>query len=683
MSEIKKYLSDKKISESNNDFLKIKDILSPNFGYLKSYCKFHFEHNISHKRLQDFHNLCKSYSQLINNHKIIISDYNNFEELDDKINSIILENDNKKFAYKFVSNKYKFLIDDEVIRLFGELRTIDNSHSRIQSLLTSKLAAYKTIEEFKEAITKVINSFKGAYDSDTIEIEVIEAGGIVLFKNDKYLICETPSFQSCKKLGSSSWCISRSNSYFRHYAGKTGKQHILYDFTYNRSHQYAKIGVTTDIMGRINHSYDNYDYSCDYNLTYKKTNYLYKPMSKESCLSRVKDGHRFDDCVYNQLGITYEEIINIDKNYYLKLKDIDKNNIDDVIDYVSKRGGLRKNDLTKVYLEIAGDDYENLFNLLNAKFVFTEEIYNHIKKDKVATREFFRKFGSLISKDIIIDKILKRDSNFLEIARNMKVGPTTITNILAQYTYDPKSSRINNKIKDDNIEKIFSYLNYIYSFGIDTNYLSIVVDFFTYKERLINEHINRLEKYIFYGNHLRNYINMGYSYSHRMSLFKKIIETYPEKVKEYISNDDKITSYAIEKYVEYVKHRIDIDFFNNVKHKLTNDTKLGFYKNLLISNLSNIRDLNRVLSHLNKDIIRSIHRNNKNILTSNADIVHYVRIIAFKIKGDYSLSYNHETVYFNILYGLSKANGETPSVLYDGILPIKVIEKIEKYGKSR
>jgi hypothetical protein len=85
-----------------------------------------------------------------------------FEKLYDDIQEVVVDNENRKFTKKFVSNKYNHILNKEVYDLFGIIRTEFNmSYEEVQSAITSKLASYKSAEQFAQALNKLVIIHRG------------------------------------------------------------------------------------------------------------------------------------------------------------------------------------------------------------------------------------------------------------------------------------------------------------------------------------------------------------------------------------------------------------------------------------------------------------------------------------------------------------------------------------------
>jgi hypothetical protein len=276
----KKILSDNNTDVTDESFLKIKEITKSNPSYVGLLTHYVFNMNGDINEVSRVFDLIKKYSQLLKNNNIspiemIYSDeylnISNFsdkakkliksnkkiyryfflEELEDKLKDIIIDNDKSKFVKKFISNKYKHLINDKTKTLFYELKEIgnklkwDNPHKKIQSLLTDKLIIFKTPEDLNSALEKVIEQIKGGWNTDDVSEMVIESGATVVHKDDRFVIVDVNEDSDIVcELGSPKWCIVYSKSQFNNYLEFPNKQYIIYDTYIDRTDNKSMIGAT-------------------------------------------------------------------------------------------------------------------------------------------------------------------------------------------------------------------------------------------------------------------------------------------------------------------------------------------------------------------------------------------------------------------------------------------------------
>lgn len=166
-----------------------------------------------------------------------------FEKVDDKMHKLIRDQKIKKYADSIVSNKYKPLYNAKSYKLFKELYDLKIDEKIVQEMIGKKLAAVDSKEMLNESIRSLINSFNN-FNIDAIKIKVGSTKANIISEQDNILIIEIGNFEQSKALGSASWCISRSPSYFEQYTENGAKQYFIYDFNQSSKSVKSLIGVT-------------------------------------------------------------------------------------------------------------------------------------------------------------------------------------------------------------------------------------------------------------------------------------------------------------------------------------------------------------------------------------------------------------------------------------------------------
>ena len=138
-----------------------------------------------------------------------------------------------------------------------DLNLPDNS---LQEYIGKKIAAFKTPEEFNGALSKFLESL----NSFTLEATLNKAekfGIQVISENHNKLILRINNFEESKTMGSSSWCISRSESYFHSYADGA-EQYFLFDFSKENTDNASMIGITLHTNGEYSTAHYKDDSEC-------------------------------------------------------------------------------------------------------------------------------------------------------------------------------------------------------------------------------------------------------------------------------------------------------------------------------------------------------------------------------------------------------------------------------------
>lgn len=173
-----------------------------------------------------------------------------FESLDDKMNSLILFNNVKKYAESIVSSKYKHLYTKESYSHFKELYDMGLSKDLLRDNIGKKLAAYKTPEEFNFALSRLVETYN-SFNLEAIKAKADGVGAKTVFENDGILILQIDNFNQSKSLGSSSWCISRDPHYFSSYTENDNKQYFIYNFNKDSKDNYSMTGITLSLENNL------------------------------------------------------------------------------------------------------------------------------------------------------------------------------------------------------------------------------------------------------------------------------------------------------------------------------------------------------------------------------------------------------------------------------------------------
>lgn len=171
------------------------------------------------------------------------SNYSNFEILDDQMHRKINEHKLKQYAHSITSEKYRFLYNDETYNIFQIILDSDVKSSIIQDMIGKKLAAYKSPDEFNNALNMLLNTIN-QFNDEAINIKAFNTNANIIIKNDEYTIIEISDFNQSKNLGSSSWCISRDEHYFNSYTKNRNHQYFIFDFNKQSTDNECMIGLT-------------------------------------------------------------------------------------------------------------------------------------------------------------------------------------------------------------------------------------------------------------------------------------------------------------------------------------------------------------------------------------------------------------------------------------------------------
>jgi hypothetical protein len=245
----------------------LKAILKKSPNLVFNFFKFATEQNVPLKRTSEEENRTDSIESFIGwlkkNKPTIkqlpknILQYESFEKLNDDITKTIEEINSKHF-WEMV--KYLGLDDSRYISENEEkVKDLAISYGKLskdkRKKYTRKIKYFKvndvSVVEFlsdlesylvsgssREDVNKIIQKY-----SDEINIE---------YDKDDVLMVQTEYKPAIKELGSTSWCIQYSDSYFTQYCSyKTfNTQYMVFNFNLPSTNRYSKFGVTVDVDGK-------------------------------------------------------------------------------------------------------------------------------------------------------------------------------------------------------------------------------------------------------------------------------------------------------------------------------------------------------------------------------------------------------------------------------------------------
>lgn len=189
------------------------------------------------------------------------SSFTIYEKFDDAMSKIIRDHKTKQYIHSIASKKYDHLYNEETYKLAGELFDLKLPDNSLQDYIGKKLAAFKTPEQFNEALTVFLESLNSFTMKATLN-KAEKFGIEVISENDNKLILKINNFDESKTMGSSSWCISRDESYFKSYA-EDREQYFLIDFSKESTDNSSMIGITLEKNGDFSAAHYKDDDECN------------------------------------------------------------------------------------------------------------------------------------------------------------------------------------------------------------------------------------------------------------------------------------------------------------------------------------------------------------------------------------------------------------------------------------
>jgi hypothetical protein len=184
-----------------------------------------------------------------------------YEKFDDAMSKTIRDHKVKQFIHSIASKKYDHLYNEETYKLAGELYDMKLPDNSLQDYVGKKLAAFKTPEQFNGALNKFLGSLN-SFTLDATKAKANTYGVEVISENDNKLILRIKDFDESHAMGSSSWCISRDESYFKSYADYR-EQYFIFDFSKDKTDNSSMIGVTLETNGDYSTAHYKDDSECE------------------------------------------------------------------------------------------------------------------------------------------------------------------------------------------------------------------------------------------------------------------------------------------------------------------------------------------------------------------------------------------------------------------------------------
>ncbi len=183
------------------------------------------------------------------------------EAAEDKLTEILLDNSVKQTIKGLTSSKNIHLFNEESHDL---IKQIFNEKIKIETLnnfIGKKIARFKTSEDLNLALNQFINSFGFSYEG--IINKANDLGIDILSKDNNTVILKIDNFEQSSAIGSASWCICSSVTYFNSYTSNESKQYFIFDFNKDKSSNESLIGITLDKEGNLNTAHLKNDEAID------------------------------------------------------------------------------------------------------------------------------------------------------------------------------------------------------------------------------------------------------------------------------------------------------------------------------------------------------------------------------------------------------------------------------------
>ena len=242
----KKYLALNNIKVDNKDYVKLKEILKKNLGFLGDWTKFMFNNNIKVEELEYLYNDYFKNSE----YKFLFKDLNinDFTSTEDVIDYLMKRKQNKQVqqVIKSLPSRTRKIVNEKLKSLiFNNLEY----YNEIKDFYSKKGGRYKDIKDLIVDTRSFIENLKGPWNSDEISKKLLPEE--VIYKDDHTLIAWIQTYERSCAIGSKSWCISTDKVQWNFYTEYFNKQYFIWDFTKDIGDKRSMIGVTVKPNGDI------------------------------------------------------------------------------------------------------------------------------------------------------------------------------------------------------------------------------------------------------------------------------------------------------------------------------------------------------------------------------------------------------------------------------------------------
>lgn len=271
----KKILINNNLDETDRVYIRIRELLKNNPGYLGLFTYYNKAEKIGFGRLKTlFFNIMQN-SDIINqlpNEAVRYMPRNghfrgsykmkdgrtyntHFEHLEDDITKLEEKHIAKLFADAYPGEiKLDLHKNSDYIEIIKELTNkSDKSKEKLKlykKFWLNKVSRYKTQEELINSLTKFV--FADSNVEDTRQQVKNDSDLKMVFDDGEIMVIRVLSYDAIQKIGNdTSWCIKDSLSYWTDYVYDNNVQLVIMDFSVPRTSVNRKIGVTLYNNGKV------------------------------------------------------------------------------------------------------------------------------------------------------------------------------------------------------------------------------------------------------------------------------------------------------------------------------------------------------------------------------------------------------------------------------------------------
>jgi len=239
INKARSILKNKSIFETDPDFIKIRELLKKNPGYIGFFTHLRYEKNNSVEDLIEFFDVIQKSQSQINKFPKPLIKYDTIEEVIDEIEKLKLDSSIHHIYSEFPKLQKSFIKTKQDSDLLSQL-----SKRKDSSTFFRKIASYKNRKDLIEGLKNFLKVDPNAKANDIIK-KCKEIGSDVIYYSEEkdVLVVRVYSASEIRILaGDSAWCIKNDATFKSYVYDKTCYQFIL--FLLNREDLNRKIGIT-------------------------------------------------------------------------------------------------------------------------------------------------------------------------------------------------------------------------------------------------------------------------------------------------------------------------------------------------------------------------------------------------------------------------------------------------------
>ena len=245
VQKAKKILRDNKLPENDERYLKLKEILKDNLGYLGEFTRWLIEDRESLDLLQDVYFRLRSF----NNFDRTLDSFGKLEDLYDYLQSYNVKLRTNK-VINALPSRTKELVTDRLRRLIDR-QTDTVVLDLIRKHYHTKGGRYHTSDLLYKGTEVKIKNVTGDFNLPNILKKIDGFNVEIVSKSDDLLMVRVDDFDASKNIGSADWCIVTHEHYWNSHVGVYGAQYFIWDFTKDISDIAHLMGTTINQDGEI------------------------------------------------------------------------------------------------------------------------------------------------------------------------------------------------------------------------------------------------------------------------------------------------------------------------------------------------------------------------------------------------------------------------------------------------